>query len=298
MPQNRRVSQLALWSILIALAVMGIKFAAWQYSGSVALYSDALESIVNVIAAIIAWLAIRLSHKPADRHHQYGHHKAEYFSAVIEGVLIALAALLIFYEAYHALIDRHELESPGLGMAVNAVATAINGFWAWLLITNGKRYRSPALEADGRHIFADVITSLGVLAGLVVVMFTGWVVLDAIMAILVGLNVLREGWHLVYSSVNGLMDVSADSEEFELIEKTIVANAKGAIEAHDIKTRVSGPVSFVEFHLVVDGNMSVADSHIICDRIETALMDAIPGVQTTIHVEPDPETKDTGLKVS
>ncbi len=298
MPNLQRVSRLAFWSIIIAFVVMAIKFLAWWLSGSVALYSDALESIVNVLAAMVAWFAIRLAHKPADHNHQFGHHKAEYFSAVIEGVLIVVAALLIFEEAISALIASRTLEEPGLGMAVNVVATAINAFWAWLLISTGKKERSPALAADGRHILADVVTSVGVLFGLVIVMLTGWVMLDAIMAIIVGANVLREGWKLVYTSANGLMDVSPDLDEIALIEKTILANAGGALEVHDIKTRVAGPVVFVEFHLVVDGTMSVEDSHVICDRIEDQLKKAVRGIVPTIHVEPDPKRKDGALKVT
>ena len=298
MPYSRRVSQLAFWSIIVAFGVMAIKFAAWWMSGSIALYSDALESIVNVIAAGVAWFAIRLSHKPADQNHQYGHHKAEYISAVIEGVLIVLAALMIFKEAFAALLTSHVLDSPWQGMAVNALAAAINGFWAWLLISTGKRERSPALSADGRHILADVVTSVGVLAGLLIALATGWVVLDAVLAILVGANVLREGWKVVSSSLNGLMDVATSAETYELIRKTILANASGAIEVHDIKTRIAGPDSFIEFHLVVDGSLSVAKSHEICDRIEDALQEAITGAKTTIHVEPDHMKKETGLAIN
>ncbi len=297
MHNTNRVSRLAFWSIVIAFGVMAIKFAAWRLSGSVALYSDALESIVNVIAAVVAWFAIRLSHKPADKNHQFGHHKAEYFSAVIEGILIVLAALLIFNEAFSALNRDYILEAPALGMAVNVVAAGINGIWAWVLISAGKNERSPALSADGRHILTDVVTSVGVLVGLVLAIVTGWMVLDAILAIIVGINVLWEGWKLVSSSVNGLMDVSAGHEESELIENTILANAAGAIEVHDIKTRISGPVSFIEFHLIVDGSMSVAASHEICDRIESELKKAVKGSITTIHVEPDDKRKHNGLEI-
>lgn len=295
MPYANRVSRLAFWSIIVAFAVMGIKFIAWRLSGSVALYSDALESIVNVVAATIAWFAIRLSQKPADKNHQFGHHKAEYFSAVIEGVLVVLAAMLIFYEAFSALSREYTLEAPALGMAVNAAATAINGFWAWLLISTGKRHRSPALSADGRHLLTDVITSIGVLFGLAFALATGWLILDAIVAIIVGLNVLWAGWKLISSSVDGLMDIAADGETAELIEKTILANATGAIEVHDIKTRIAGPVSFIELHLIVDGSMSVAASHEICDRIESELKIKIEGSITTIHVEPDHKKKGDGL---
>ena len=262
-----------------------------------ALYSDALESIVNVIAAVIAWFAIRISHKPPDQNHPYGHHKAEYFSAVIEGVLIILAALLIFHEAYSALTTDHKLETPVLGMIVNAIAAGINGFWAWLLITTGKREQSPALSADGRHILTDVVTSVGVLFGLMIALATGLIIIDAIAAIFVGINVLWEGWKVVSSSVTGLMDTAPGAKQSKQIKDTILSNATGAIEVHDIKVRVSGPVTFIEFHLVVDGAMSVDASHEICDRIETALKTTIKGAKTTIHVEPAQKRKDNGFGV-
>ena len=297
MTDTRYVSRLAFYSIIVAFAVMGIKFVAWWLTGSVALYSDALESIVNVIAATIAWIAIRISHKPADLNHQYGHQKAEYFSAVIEGVLVVLAALMIFYSAYSALASDHEVVEPALGMMISAGAAAINGYWAWLLISTGRTEKSPALTADGKHIMTDVVTSAGVLLGLALMMLTGWIILDAIMAVIVGANVLREGWRVISSSIGGLMDAALDADEAELIQKTILANATGAIEVHDIKTRVSGPASFVEFHLVVDGSMSVQAAHEICDRIESQITSAVSGAKTTIHVEPDDKRKHGGLRV-
>ncbi len=297
MTKTRYVSRLAFYSIIVAFAVMGIKFVAWWLTGSVALYSDALESIVNVIAATIAWIAIRISHKPADRNHQYGHQKAEYFSAVIEGVLVVLAALMIFYSAYLALVSDHKIVQPALGIMISAGAAAINGYWAWLLISTGRTEKSPALTADGKHIMTDVVTSAGVLLGLALMMLTGWIILDAIMAVIVGANVLREGWRVISSSIGGLMDAALDADEAELIQKTILANATGAIEVHDIKTRVSGPASFVEFHLVVDGSMSVQAAHEICDRIESQITSAVSGARTTIHVEPDDKRKHGGLRV-
>jgi len=297
MSNPRLVSRLATASIAVSIGVMAIKFVAWKLSGSVAIYSDALESIVNVIAALVAWFAIRMSQKPADETHQFGHHKAEYFSAVIEGVLIVLAALMIFREAWLALGRDHILQDPGPGMIVNALAAAINAVWAFILIRVGRREKSPALTADGRHIYADVITSVGVLAGLLVVLATGWMILDALMAFIVGANVLWEGWRVISSSVNGLMDVSVDSEESGLIEKIILANATGALEAHDIRTRMAGPVTFIEFHLVVDGSMSVSQSHAICDHIEAELRKAIPNIRTIIHVEPDHKLKDEGIAI-
>ena len=298
MSANRRIARLAGWSIVIACLVLAMKAAAWWITGSVALYSDALESVINVVTASFAWIAIRISHRPADKTHPFGHYKAEYFSAVVAGILIVIAALLIFTEAVSALIAPHELNTPLAGMAINAVAAGINGLWAWLLISEGRRARSPALSADGRHILVDVVTSAGVLVGLVLVLTTGWLFLDSLIAIAVGINVLIEGWKVIMSSVNGLMDSALDDVETERIRQTILESASGAIEVHDIKTRMAGHVSFIEFHMVVDGSMSVAASHAICNRVEEALGKAIPGANITIHVEPDEESKRDGLAIS
>jgi len=294
---SRRLSRLAGWSIIVATIVFGLKLAAWRLTGSVALYSDALESIVNVATAALAWITIRISHRPADKGHPFGHYKAEYLSAVVEGVLILLAAFLIFNEAVSALRQPHGLQTPALGMTVNAVASVINGFWAWVLVSAGRRARSPALEADGRHVLADVVTSAGVLAGLALVLLTGWQFIDSVVAIAVGIHILWQGWKVTASSVDGLMDSAVKEEDGARIRDTILANADGAIEVHDIKTRTAGHVSFIEFHLVVDGSMSVAASHAICNRIEAALAREIAGARVTIHVEPDDESKRDGLAV-
>ncbi len=297
MSANRTVRKLAAASIAVAFVVMAIKFLAWRLTGSVALFSDALESIVNVIAASIAWYAIKLSHKPADDEHPFGHHKAEYFSAVAEGVLIVLAALLIIREAWFALQAPRVLEDAGLGLAVNAFASAINAGWAYLLITTGRKARSPALVADGMHIYTDVITSVGVLTGLLVAIETGWAILDPVMAIVVALNILWQGWRVISGSVQGLMDGALEPHDQETIRATIAANASGAIEFHDLKTREAGAVRFAEFHLVVPAHMSVSQSHDICDRIENALKENVKGISVTIHVEPENKVKHGGYAV-
>jgi cation diffusion facilitator family transporter len=291
MTSKERIRRIAAWSIVVAFVVMALKFVAWRLTGSVALYSDALESIVNVIAAVIAWYAIRVSHAPADAEHPHGHHKAEYLSAVIEGVLIVIAALLIFREAVLTLGNPAVLAAPALGLGINAVAAGINGLWAWLLVSTGRRAKSPSLEADGRHILADVVTSAGVLLGLVLSILTGWLVLDPLLAILVGLNIVWQGWRVINSSVQGLMDRAAPLEEHVRIRDIISANSRGALEVHDLKTRIAGRATFIEFHLVVDAQMTVADSHVICDRIEEALKAEIPSVRVIIHVEPEDEAK-------
>lgn len=291
MPAKQKVARLAFWSIIIAFAVMGLKFAAWWLTGSVALYSDALESIVNVIAAAAAFWAITVSHKPADRDHQFGHHKAEYFSAVLEGVLIVVASILIFAEVLRAWQTPVNLDDPGLGLGINAAGAAINAIWAWLLIRTGTAERSPALVADGRHIMTDVVTSVGVLAGLLGAIATGWVVLDPLLALIVAMNILFQGWKVITSSLSGLMDEAVSLEQNIHIREIISANSKGALEVHDLKTRIAGRATFIEFHLIVDADMKVGDSHAICDRIEEALRQEIPSVRVTIHVEPDDEAK-------
>jgi cation diffusion facilitator family transporter len=283
--------RLAAASIAVALLVMAIKYAAAAMTGSVALLSDALESIVNVIASAAAWWAIRVSRQPADREHQHGHHKAEYFSAVLEGVLIVLAALAIGYEAWRAWLVPRAIDTPLEGLALNAVATAINFGWAANLLRTGRRGRSPALIADGRHIMADVATSLGVLAGLGAALATGWQFLDPLLALLVAVNILNEGRKVIGSSVHGLMDSAVLAGDDARIREIISREASGAIEVHDLKTRIAGRAIFAEFHLVVDAGMPVGAAHAICDRIERALESAYPGIRATIHVEPDDEAK-------
>ncbi|TIN79992.1 cation diffusion facilitator family transporter [Mesorhizobium sp.] len=288
---KRKVASLALWSIIVAFVVLGLKLAAWYITGSVALYSDALESIVNVIASAAAYWAIQVSHKPADQDHPFGHHKAEYFSAVLEGVLIVLAALLILNEVWWSLRHPVPLDQPWTGLAINGVATVINAFWAMTLIRAGRAEKSPALVADGRHIMTDVATSVGVFMGVVGAVLTGWQVLDPALAVIVALNVLWQGWHVIGSSMNGLMDRAVDTQEHMRIRDIISANCKGALEVHDLKTRIAGRATFIEFHLVVDADMSVGASHVICDRIEDALKAENRSVRVTIHVEPDDEAK-------
>ena len=287
----------AVASIAVAVAVLGLKFLAYWRTGSVALYSDALESIVNVITAVIALYTIHVALQPADRRHQFGHHKAEYLSAVTEGALIIVAALLVLHEAYDALIRPRSLTNLSIGIALNALATALNAAWCAFLISWGRQQRSPALVADGWHLLTDVATSVGVLIGLGLATVTGWQILDPALAAVVALNILWAGWRLMRESVGGLMDEAVTAEVGRRIREVIATNAEGAIEAHDVRTRTAGQVSFIEFHLVVPGTMTVATSHAICDRLEAALKAAVPGAQVLIYVEPDAEAKQTGVRL-
>ncbi|WP_183097079.1 cation diffusion facilitator family transporter [Mesorhizobium sp. YM1C-6-2] len=288
---KQKVARLAFWSIVVAFVVLGLKTFAWWITGSVALYSDALESIVNVVTAIAALWAIRVSHRPADRDHQHGHHKAEYFAAVLEGAMIIVAALLIMSQVFRTLSNPSPLEQPWEGLAVNGFAAVLNAIWAFVLIRQGRSAKSPALEADGHHLMTDVMTSGGVIAGLILAVLTGWTILDPLLAALVAINILIQGWKIMGESLSGLMDKAVSTEEHIQIRDIISNHSRGAIEVHDLKTRIAGRATFIEFHLIVDGDMSVRESHVICDRIEEALKAEIPSVRITIHVEPDDEAK-------
>lgn len=288
---TQTATRLAAASIAVAFAVMGIKYYAYLLTGSVALYSDALESIVNVMTAVVALLALRIGARPPDANHPFGHHKAEFFAAIFEGAMIVVAAILILLKAAAAFRQGVTLESPGAGLAVNAVAGVLNAAWAGLLIQQGRSLRSPALEADGWHLMTDVITSVGVIIGLLLALLTGWYVLDPLLAGVVAINILWTGYKLALQSMSSLLDQAASPHIENQIKNAIAANGHGAMQAHDIRTRTAGRALFIEFHLVVPGSMSVAEAHVICDRLEDALEAEIEGSEVVIHVEPDHKAK-------
>jgi cation diffusion facilitator family transporter len=291
------VIRLAFAGIAVGLVVLCLKYIAYLLTGSVALYSDALESIVNVATAIAAFLAVRWSAVPADANHPYGHHKVEYLSAVVEGVLIGVAALAILRKAYLGYLDPGPVAAPVLGLTLNGAASVINAIWCFLLFRYGERFRSPALVADAKHLLTDVITSFGVLLGVALVAITGWLVLDSIIAALVALHILWWGWELMRQSIGGLMDEAVSAEMLGKIREAISKEAQGALEAHDLRTRHAGRTTFIEFHLVVPGAMTVAESHAICDRVEAALRQDVPHAVITIHVEPEEKAKLEGVPI-
>jgi cation diffusion facilitator family transporter len=296
-PASRIATRFAYGSLAVGLAVLALKaYAAWATS-SIALFSDALESVVNVATAVIALVAVRLSARPADASLPYGYYKAEYFSAVVTGIFIAVAAILIFTEAYQGFVAPRGFTTDPVAIGVSVLATAINAAWAFLLIRTGRREQSPALSADGRHLLTDVASTLGVLVGILLAVATNFVQLDAILAALVGLTILWSGWQLIRQSVIGLMDVAVEPKRLGVIREIISSNAEGAIEAHDIRTRQAGRMMFIEFHLVVPGAMSVEAAHAICDRIEARLREAVENAQITIHVEPENKAKHSGIVV-
>jgi cation diffusion facilitator family transporter len=286
-----KITRFAAINIAVAAAVMAIKYAAYVVSGSVALYSDALESVVNVMTAVAALIAVHISARPADDNHPFGHHKAEFFAAIFEGAMIIVAALLILAKSYEALHSGTGLQQPGTGLAINFAAALINAGWAYALIERGKAWRSPALSADGWHLVTDVITSAGVLTGLLLALVTGWHVLDPLLAGAVAINILWTGHKIALASMSSLMDQAASPAIEERIRTIIAANGHGALQAHDIRTRQAGRALFIEFHLVVPGSMTVDDAHAICDRLEDAIEVEIEGSEAVIHVEPDYKAK-------
>jgi len=289
--------KIAWGSIAVGITVLAIKTLAWWMTGSVALLSDALESIVNVATAVAALIALRVAAVPADASHPFGHHKAEYFSAVLEGVMIVVAALLILREAYGAFMSPRMLDAPFAGIAINLLAGVLNGAWCLVLLRAGRRLSSPALAADGRHLLTDVVSSVGVTAGVALAVLTGWHWLDPALAAAVAVNILWSGWVVVRGSIGGLMDESVSDAELEQMRTLISENAEGAVEAHDLRARNAGAATFIEFHLVVPGEMSVEDAHDICDRIEAAIKAEISQCAVTIHVEPEHKAKHTGIVV-
>ncbi|MEZ5714753.1 MAG: cation diffusion facilitator family transporter [Paracoccaceae bacterium] len=267
-------------------------------TGSIALMSDALESTVNVATAVAALIAIRVAMVPADDNHPYGHHKAEFLSAVLEGVMIIIAALLILREAVHRV---HGAACSG-GAAFGAGGERGGQRDQRAVVLEADLLRAPApvaraLVADGHHLLSDVISSVGVTLGVLLAIVTGWAVLDPALAALVAVNILWSGWKVMTSSLSGLMDEAVDTAALDRIRTVISEAAEGAIEAHDLRTRHAGRATFIDFHLVVDGAMSVTQAHDICDRIEKALKAEMPQAQIAIHVEPDDKAKQSGVLV-
>ena len=283
-------------SIAAAVATITLKAVAWWLTGSVGLLSDALESFVNLAGASFALWMILVASRPPDAEHPFGHAKAEYLSAVLEGVLIVLAALSILREAWQGLQAPRELTFAPAGLLVNAAASALNAAWAVVLLRHGRRWRSLALVADARHLLSDVVTSVGVLAGVALATVTGWAPLDPLVAMAVALHILWIGWRLLREAVGGLMDEAPPPEIVQQIHRVIGEHQGESIGYHDLRARHAGHTTFIQFSLVVPGVMTVARSHALCDRIEEALRRAVAGSVVTIHVEPEqvPTTRPAG----
>ena len=280
------LTKFAWMSIIVSVVVFGMKIAAWRATGSVGLLSDALESTVNIFAAVIALLALRTAMKPADAMHHFGRGKAEYFSASIEGFMILLAALIIVYTAIERIITPRALEQIGWGLTISTIAAVINGGTALILLGAGKLHRSPVLVADGKHLLTDVWTSVGVIVGVGLVVVTGWNRLDGVVAMAVGLNIIITGINLLRSSTAGLMDKALSDEDHLKIVKVLTKYESEEVKFHALQTREAGRQRFVSMHVLVPGAWSIQKGHDLSEELEAEIIAELPDAIITTHVEP------------
>lgn len=274
-------------SIATALVTMLLKSGAWAITGSMGLLADAAESLVNLVAAVAALVAVTIAAMPADENHHFGHSKAEYFSAALEGILVVVAAGSIIYLAVDRLLNPRPLDSLGLGLALSIVSAVFNGVVGQVLIRVGRRHRSVALRADGTHLMADVYTSVGVVIGLALVWATGWEWLDPVIAILVGVHILVAGYRLISESTGGLMDASLSPEDNARIQEILDAHTeKGRIEFHSVRTRESAARQFMEMHMLVPGDWTVRRGHDVMEDLIDRINAEFPAMRVTGHLEP------------
>ena len=273
-------------SIAVALATIALKTGAWWVSDSVSLLSDALESLVNLAGAMFALMMVTVAARPPDDGHPYGHHKAEYFSSGFEGVLIFAAALAIVWAAVHRLLDPQPLNAVGLGIVLSVLSSAMNGALAFSMQKKAREVRSMALEADARHLYTDVWTSAGVVIGLLGVQATGWLWLDPVIAILVALNILREGARLVWQSAGGLMDEALEPDARAQIDEVLAGFVHQAIRFDHVVTRRAGQRRFVDLHMHMPAAWTLGRAAAVRASVEQALMSAVPGLRATIQLLP------------
>ncbi|MBK9395690.1 MAG: cation transporter [Uliginosibacterium sp.] len=286
LPAARRAIAFIWLSVFASLATIGLKFFAWHLSGSVGLLSDAMESFVNLAGALFALFMLHVASTPADEDHPYGHSKAEYFSSGFEGTLIFIAAASILYAAIPRLFKPQELSSLGIGLWFSLASTVLNYFVSRVLRKAGQRLHSVALEADAAHLMTDVWTSIGVIGALLAVMLTGWLWLDALIAIAVAVHILAEGWKLMRNAVDGLMDRALSIEEIQLVHHILDSYSEQAVNYRDLRTRRAGAERFVTVSVLVPGDWSVERAHDLLDEIEARIAAEVHGAHTNTHLEP------------
>ena len=273
-------------SVVAAVATIAMKTGAWWITGSVGLLSDAMESFVNLASALFAVLMVTIAERPADEDHPFGHSKAEYFSSGFEGLLIVGAAVAIIWAAAGRFANPQPLEQLGWGVALSVASSVLNGLLAWRMLAASREQRSIALEADARHLFTDVYTSAGVVVGLLLVPVTGWLWLDPLLAIGVALNILREGAHLAWRSVDGLMDKAVEPEVRKQIDDVLAQFAHHTIRFDHIVTRRAGQRRFVDVHMHMPANWTLGRAAALRTSVEQALMSAVPGLRASIQLLP------------
>ena len=299
MIERRGLVRFAVLSVVAAVVTIGLKMTAYVITGSIGLLSDALESLANLVAAVVALFALSVAARPEDDEHTYGHTKAEYFSSGFEGLLIVTAAIGIVVAAVRRFIEPQPIEEPALGLAVNAAASVVNFAVARVLLRVGKRHESITLEADAHHLMTDVWTSLGVIIGVGAAVATGWHRLDAIVAIAVALIVLRTGFRLLRRSLLGLLDTSLPEETLDHIKAILDAHSGMGVRYHALRTRQAGARRFISLHILVPGSWTVQRGHDLLEAIEERIREAVPNSVVDTHLEPveDPVSwEDTRLE--
>ncbi len=282
-----------LWtSVLVAIITIVMKTLAWYITDSVGLLSDAMESFVNLASAIFALIMVTVAQQPADEEHPYGHHKAEYFSSGFEGVLIMGAAAAIIWASVHRVFDPQPVVELGWGLSLSVASSALNGLLAWVMFKVAKQQRSIALEADAKHLVTDVWTSAGVVIGLLLVMFTGWLWLDAVVAMGVALNILKEGFNLIWRSSQGLMDEAVEPQILADIHEVLQGfeHMRGEVQIirfDHITTRQAGQRRFVDMHMHMPASWSLGRAAALRTSVEQALMSAVPGLRASIQLLPN-----------
>ena len=284
--QRANLTKFAWLAIATAVATISLKFAAYLITGSVGLLSDAAESVVNLVAAFVALIALHVAAKPADDNHHFGHSKAEYFSAAVEGIMIFVAALVIIVASVRRFLNPVELEQVGVGLAISVVAAVLNAVVGWILIRAGRQHRSITLEADGKHLMTDVITSVGVVIGVGLVALTGWLRLDPIIAFLVGCNIIWTGWQLVRRSVDGLMDHTMSAEDNARLVEILQEHASDDVAFHGVRTREAGAQKHVTMHVLVPGSWTVQQGHDLLEDIEEQIRTEFGICEVVTHLEP------------
>ena len=273
-------------AVATAFATILLKAGAWLVTGSVGLLADAAESLVNLVAAAVALIVLKVAARPADANHNFGHTKAEYFSAAVEGVMIFVAAISIVVFALQRLVFPQPIESLGIGLMISVIASVLNGAVALVLLRAGKRHHSITLTADGKHLMTDVWTSVGVLVGIVLVWVSGWDWLDPVIAIAVGVNILFTGYGLVKESTEGLMDASLPERDNDRLRMILTRRADAGIAFHQMRTRVSGARQFMDFHLLVPDDWSVKQGHDFLEDLSDEIVAEFPRMNVTGHIEP------------
>jgi cation diffusion facilitator family transporter len=287
MEERASLRRYAIISIVAALATIALKGGAYAITGSVGLLSDALESLVNLAAAIVALLALSAAARPEDEEHRYGHSKAEYFSSAFEGALILLAAASIIYTSVGRLVAPQPIEQVALGVGISVIASLINLCVARILFRAGRRHHSITLEADAHHLMSDVWTSAGVIVGVSAAAMTGWQRLDPLIAILVALNIIRTGASILRRSLMGLLDTALPDDLQRKITEILARHAKKeGVRFHALRTRQAGAWRFVDFHVLVPGDWSVQRGHDLLEAIEEEVRAAVPNTSVFTHLEP------------